>query len=200
MRTTMRTAVLLSVLAGLVASPLPAKAKAGGKGGDGESSAGVWATLPGERELTVATPQSSDSLGSVAVSATMWAGSGAAKCRINFFVENFSSSPVSVGFVGRSFDAKDQLLDNWVVNIGGLAVGATTGRLFSCSLGATQFTLVPLTGFDWPPIKCVNKEGEGELCPLTFKLTSTVPIVLNKEEKKPEPGDKKGAEKKGGSH
>lgn len=199
-------AVVAAMLAASALTPVPAMAKGGGQegggGGASDSNISMWSTLPGDREVTVGTPMASESLGNVKVTATMWAGTGSAKCRVNFFIENFSSSTVSLGFVGRTFDAKDSLVDNWVISIASLAPNFSAGRLFSCSLGATQFTLVPLANFEWPPVKCVTAKAEGEAeadaCPLTFTISSTVPIVLNKEEKKPEAGDKK--EDKGGHH
>jgi hypothetical protein len=181
------TALLLSLAA------LPAAAAGGSKKeGGGDSQGAMWHSLPGPREIVVQPPQASESLGVVSVVATMWAGSGSAKCRVNFIVENYSSATVAMGFIARTFGAKDELVDNWVVQITALPPSGRTGRLFSCTLGATQLTLVPTSGYDWPPAKCVTKGEEAEACPLTVKLTSTVPIVLNKEEKKPEkPEDKK---------
>lgn len=185
--------LLAAALSALAALPAQAGSKGGKEGGAGESSAAMWATLPGPREMVFAPIQASESLGQVTVNATMWAGSGAAKCRLNFVVENYSSTTVALGFVARTFSAKDEVVDSWVVNVAELPPQGRTGRLFSCTLGATQLTLVPMAGYDWPPAKCVRAGGEAEMCPLTVKLTSTVPIVLNKEEKKPE--EKKDAKK-----
>lgn len=180
-------ALLLSAV-----TALPALAAGKGKEGGGESHGAMWATLPGPREVVVAPPQASESLGTVAVIATMWAGSGSAKCRVNFVIENYSTAHVALGFIARTFGANDELVDNWVVSVAALAPNGRTGRLFSCTLGATNFTIVPTAGYDWPPAKCVKVGEETEMCPLTLKLTSTVPIALGKEEKKPEkPEDKK---------
>ncbi len=189
----MRGKLILTVLLMTLAA-LPALAAGKKEGSGGESHGAMWVSLPGPREVVVQPPQASESLGTVAVIATMWAGSGSAKCRVNFVIENFSSATVALGFIGRTFGAKDELVDNWVVSVTTLAPNARTGRLFSCTLGATQFTLVPIAGYDWPPAKCVKSGEEAEPCPLTLKLNSTVPIVLNKTEKKEEEkkGDKKG--------
>lgn len=188
---------LAFLLLGAAAWPALAGGKSGGKDG-AETAAAAWAALSGPREMVFAPAQASASLGQVTVAATMWAGSGAAKCRLNFFIENFSSSAVALGFVARTFNAKDEIVDAWVVNVAELQPSASTGRLFSCTLGATQFTLVPMSGYDWPPAKCAKPGGETDMCPLTFKLTSTVPIVLNKEEKKPEEKKDDKPAKKGG--
>lgn len=183
---------LALLLSAMTAFPALAAGGKGGKEGGADSQGAMWATLPGPREVVVTPPQASESLGTVAVIATMWAGSGSAKCRVNFVVENYSSANVALGFIARTFNAKDELVDNWVVSVAALAPNGRTGRLFSCALGATQFTIVPTAGYDWPPAKCVKQGEETEMCPLTLKLTSTVPIALGKEEKKPEkPEDKK---------
>lgn len=184
--------ILTALLVTLAALPaLAGGKKEGGSSGGGESHGAMWVSLPGPREIVVQPPQASESLGTVAVIATMWAGSGSAKCRVNFVIENYSSANVAVGFIARTFGAKDELVDNWVVSVTTLAPNARTGRLFSCTLGATQFTLVPIAGYDWPPAKCVKSGEEAEPCPLTLKLNSTVPIVLNKTEKKEEKKDEK---------
>jgi hypothetical protein len=191
----------LLLLAAVLSVPAAFPALAGGKGGKeggGESQAAMWAALPGPREMVFNPIQAGESLGQVAVNATMWAGTGAAKCRLNFVIENYSSATVAMGFVARTFSAKDEIVDAWVVNVAELPPQGRTGRLFSCTLGATQFTLVPMAGYDWPPAKCLKPNGEADMCPLTVKLTSTVPIVLNKEEKKPEDKKDEKPAKKGG--
>lgn len=195
-----RSIMVTALLMALAAFPAVAGGKGGKEGGSsggsgGESQGAMWATLPGPREIVVPPPQASESLGIVSVSATMWAGSGSAKCRVNFTIENYSSASVALGFIGRTFGAKDELVDNWVITVATLPPNGRTGRLFSCTLGATQFTLVPTSGYDWPPAKCIKAGEETEMCPLTLKLTSTVPIVLNKEEKKEEKKDDKKGKK-----
>lgn len=189
-----RSIMLAAGLLGLALLPATALGQGGSKEGPGESAAALWAALPGPRQLTVMPPQAGESLGVVAVSATMWAGSGSAKCRVNFTIENYSSANVALGFVGRTFNAKDELVDNWVVSVATLPPNGRTGRLFSCTLGATQLVLVPTSGYDWPPAKCVKGAEESEACPLTLKIVSTLPIVEKKEEKKP---DEKKDDKKG---
>jgi hypothetical protein len=192
-----RSMMAAALVVGLAAFPALAGGKKEGAGtGGGESQGAMWASLPGPREVVVAPPQISDSLGVVSVSATMWAGSGSAKCRVNFTIENYSSANVALGFVGRTYGAKDEVVDNWVVTVATLPPNSRTGRLFSCTLGAVEFMMVPISGFDWPPAKCVKAAEETEPCPLTLKITSTVPIILKKEEKKDD-GKGKTDDKKG---
>lgn len=190
-------ATAIIVPACLAATPAAAASKGGGREGGPESQAGMWASLPGQREIIVNPAQAAESLGRVNVTSTMWAGTGSAKCRVNFVVENYASAPVTLGFVGRTFDAKDEVVDAWVVTVAELPPMGRTGRLFSCSLGAVEFTLIPTAGFDWPPLKCLTASGESEPCAVSLKFNSTVPIVLNKPEKKPDAGkDGKKDEKK----
>ncbi|MBI3443805.1 MAG: hypothetical protein HY055_00165, partial [Magnetospirillum sp.] len=85
----------------LAAAPALAGGKKEGAGessgtGGGDASA-QWSTLAGPREMMVPPAQASESLGNVTVTATMWAGSGAAKCRVNFVVENYSSANIAMG-------------------------------------------------------------------------------------------------------
>ncbi|WP_152619783.1 hypothetical protein [Paramagnetospirillum magnetotacticum] len=194
-----RSILVAALLVGLAAVPAQAggKKEGGSSGSGGESQGAMWAGLPGVREMSVDPPQVSDSLGVVSVNATMWAGSGSAKCRVNFTIENYSSANVSLGFVGRTFGVKDEVVDNWAVSVATLAPNERTGRLFSCALGAVEFMMVPLSSFDWPPVKCVNAAGEAEPCSLTLKIKSTVPIILKKEEKKDDGKDKKPEKKSG---
>ncbi|EME70583.1 hypothetical protein H261_07448 [Paramagnetospirillum caucaseum] len=190
-----RSITAVALLMALAALPAAAASQGGSKEGAGESAAAAWAALPGPRELVMQPQQASESLGMVTISATMWAGSGSAKCRVNFTIENYSSATVALGFIGRTFGAKDELVDNWVVTIAALPPNGRTGRLFSCTLGATQLILVPTASYDWPPAKCVKGAEETEACPLTVKLTSTLPVAEKKEIKKEDPKDDKKGKK-----
>ncbi|WP_148207270.1 hypothetical protein [Paramagnetospirillum magneticum] len=192
-----RSIMVAALLVGLAASPALAggKKEGSGSGSGGESQGAMWSSLPGPREVVVAPPQISDSLGVVSVNATMWAGSGSAKCRVNFTVENYSSANVALGFVARTFGTKDEVVDNWVVTVATLPPNGRTGRLFSCTLGAVELMLIPTSGYDWPPAKCIKGAEEAEPCPLTLKINSTVPIILKKEEKKDDDKGKKDEKK-----
>ena len=172
-------AVALAVTPALAGGKKEGAGESGGSASSGsDTNANMFTGLKGARELIVGPAQASDSLGQVVVTATMWAGSGAAKCRVNFVVENYSSATVALGTVGRTFNAKDEVVDNFVVTVAALPPMGLTGRLFSCTLGATQIALIPTSTFDWPPVKCVPKpDAEPEVCPVTLKIVSTLPVV-----------------------
>jgi hypothetical protein len=161
-------------------------ALAGGKKeGAGESGGGAVApiesTIAGPKELTVPSAQASQSLGTVTLSATMLAGAGAGKCRMNFVIYNGSSATIAFGAIGSAFNAKGDVVDNWVVNIGSLAPASQTARLFSCGLGGAQLGLAPLPDFSWPPVKCVtNPDQDPEPCAVDLRIKSTLPLAPKK--------------------
>lgn len=167
---------------GLAAMPAQAGGKKEGAGESGGSSvAPLGADLAGRRELVVPPEMVSASLGNVEVNATMLAGAGAGKCRMNFVIYNASSVTIAAGFVGTTANAKGEIADNWVVNVGQLPPRAQTARLFSCALGAVKFKMVPTSEFSWPPVKCANDKGETEACPLGMRVNSTLPIADRNE-------------------
>ncbi|CAA7612858.1 hypothetical protein [Magnetospirillum sp. SS-4] len=175
----------LPALAGLVALLVAGAAEAAGKKeGSGESGGSAVAPIAsghaGPRELFIPTDQASDSIGNVAVTATMMAGAGAGKCRMNFIVNNYSTAAIAMGALASALNDKDEVTDNWVISIGSLAVGGQTTRLFSCALGAVQLRLVPTGEFGWPPLKCAKGEQEPESCPLGLSLKSNLPLVEKK--------------------
>ncbi|WP_068494751.1 hypothetical protein [Paramagnetospirillum marisnigri] len=185
-----RVAMALSVL-------LSAEALAGGKKeGAGESGGGatspIASTASGPREKTIAPEQAGESLGDVSLAASMLAGAGAGKCRMNFVLFNNSSATIALGMVGTSVSSKGDILDNWVINIGALAPGGQTARLFSCAIGAAQLSFSPLADFGTPPIKCLNAKQEVESCAVGMKIRSTLPMIEKDQIKPPEPaGGKK---------
>ncbi|RAU23329.1 hypothetical protein CU669_04125 [Paramagnetospirillum kuznetsovii] len=153
----------------------------GKKEGAGESGGGAVAPIAssatGVREKFIPPEQIGDSLGTLKLEATMMAGAGAGKCRMNFVLFNASTATVAMGMVGSSVSAKGEILDNWVVNIGALAPSGQTARLFSCGLGAVQLSFSPLSDFGTPPIKCVNAKQEAEACPVALQIKSSLPLI-----------------------
>lgn len=171
---------LVTILAGaalLAATP----AWAGGKKeGAGESGGGAIAPiaseLGGPREMTIPTEQATPSLGDLLMSATMMAGAGAGKCRMNFIFTNLASVPVAMGAVATAINVKGEVTDNWVLSIGSLAPNGQTARLFSCALGAAKLIVVPLSEFSWPPIKCAKPDQDPEACSLGMQIKSSLPL------------------------
>lgn len=165
---------------------------AGKKEGVGESGGGAVApiasTAAGLREKMVAPEQVGDALGTLSLSATMMAGAGAGKCRMNFVLFNNSTATVALGMIATAVSAKSEILDNWVVNIGALPPGGQTARLFSCAIGAVQLVLVPLGEFSWPPVKCLNAKQETEACAVAFQIKSSLPMIDKDQLKPPDPG------------
>lgn len=169
----------LTVLALSAAAPVQASSKPPKEGGS--SSGPVQSTMAGPREVTIAPAQASESLGTVVMTATMLAGSGAAKCRMSFLIDNTTNVTVALGVVGRTRNEKDEVVDNWVVNVADLAPKTQSMRLFSCILGGAQLDLIPTADFGWPPITCQNpKTKEQEACPVALKVISTVPVLLKR--------------------
>ena len=170
--------VLVGILAMLAATPALAEGK---KSGAGESGiAPIGSTLAGPRELFVPPEQASQSLGTVLVAATMMAGAGAGKCRMNFVITNMSTATITMGVVGSASNDKGDVTDNWVISIGSLAPNSQAARLFSCALGAAKLTLTPLGEFSWPPLKCAKADKEPEACPLGMQIRSSLPIAEKK--------------------
>ncbi len=181
----------IGVLVFAAALPALASGKKEGTGAEGGAAiAPIDSNLAGPREMVYPPPQASESQGNVAVSATMMAGAGAGKCRMNFIIENPTTVTVALGMIATTVNAKDEVVDNWVVNVGALPPRGQTVRLFSCSLGAVQFSMKPTSEFTWPPVRCVNAAGEAEPCALGLKVTATLPIV-ERTEKKPDKDEKK---------
>ncbi|TAN76964.1 MAG: hypothetical protein EPN20_01765 [Magnetospirillum sp.] len=171
---------LIAILAG-VALLAAAPALAGGKKeGAGESGGGAIAPIAsdtaGPREVFVPSEQASPSLGDVLVTATMMAGAGAGKCRMNFIITNQSTTPVTMGAVATAINAKGEVTDNWAISVGLLAPNGQTARLFSCGLGATKLILTPLSEFSWPPVKCAKPDREAEACSLGMRVKSTLAL------------------------
>ncbi|MDO8606889.1 MAG: hypothetical protein Q7R40_10165 [Phaeospirillum sp.] len=173
--------VLVGILAVLVVNPAWAEGK---KSGVGESGGGgiapIGSTGVGPREIFIPPEQASQSLGTVLVAATMMAGAGAGKCRMNFVVTNMSTTTITMGAVGTATNDKGDVTDNWVISIGSLAPNAQAARLFSCALGAVKLTLTPLGEFSWPPLKCAKPDKEPEACPLGMQIRSSLPIAEKK--------------------
>ena len=160
---------------------LPFAAMASGKKeGAGESGGGAVAPIgsdaAGARELLVPSDQASQSLGSIKLAATMMAGAGAGKCRMNFVFSNTSGVAATLGFVATAINAKGEVTDNWAISVGSIAPNGQTARLYSCGLGAAKLILTPLGEFSWPPIKCAKPDQEPEACALDFKIKSTLPL------------------------
>lgn len=160
---------------------LPIAAMAGGKKeGAGESGGGAVAPIAsdatGARELFVPSDQVGQSLGNIKLAATMMAGAGAGKCRMNFVFSNLSSAAATLGFVATAINVKGEVTDNWAISVGSIAPNGQTARLYSCGLGAVKLILTPLADFSWPPIKCAKPDQEPETCALDFKIKSTLPL------------------------
>ena len=160
---------------------LPGAAMASGKKeGAGESGGGAVAPIAsaaaGAREMFVPSDQASPSLGNINLVATMMAGAGAGKCRMNFVFSNLSSATATLGFVATAINADGLVTDNWAITVGSLAPNGQTARLYSCGLGAAKLILTPLADFSWPPVKCAKADQESEACALGFKIKSTLPL------------------------
>jgi hypothetical protein len=164
---------------------LAGAAQAGGKKeGAGESGGSAVAPIgsakAGPRELFIPSDQASESIGTVAITATMMAGAGAGKCRMNFVINNASTATIAMGALASALNDKGEVTDNWVIGIGSLAPGGQTSRLFSCALGANQLKFAPTGEFSWPPLKCARGDQEPEACPLGLKLKSNLALVEKK--------------------
>ncbi len=189
-----RNLVAIMVGAALLAA---APAGAGGKKeGAGESGGSVVAPIAGElsgpREMLVPTEQASPSLGNLVVVATMMAGAGAGKCRMNFVMSNPTTAAIAMGAVATAINAKGEVTDNWALSIGSLPPNGQTARLFSCGLGAAKLILTPLPEFSWPPVKCAKPDQDPEACSLGMQIKSTLPLGDKNDikESAPEPEKK----------
>lgn len=170
--------VLLTTATLFAACPAVAGGK---KEGAGESGGGAIApiasTASGLRDRLYPPEQVGDSLGTVKLEASMVAGAGAGKCRMNFVIYNGSTATIAMGLVGSAVSSKGEILDNWVVNLGAVAPSGQTARLFSCALGAVQLSLAPLSDFGNPPIKCINAKQEMESCAVALQVKSSLPLI-----------------------
>jgi hypothetical protein len=179
MKQSLLTLVTLSAL--LLAGPALAGGKKEGAGESGGSAvAPIGSSHAGPREVFVPTDQASESIGTVSLNATMMAGAGAGKCRMNFVISNPSAATVTMGALASALNDKGDVTDNWVLSVGSLAPNGQTTRLFSCALGAAQLRIAPTGEFSWPPLKCVKGEQEPETCPLGLKIKSNLPIAARK--------------------
>ena len=127
-------------------------------------------------EVLVPSDQASQSLGQIKLDATMMAGAGAGKCRMNFVFSNMSSAAATLGFLATVINADGLVTDNWAITVGSIAPNGQTARLYSCGLGAAKLILTPLADFSWPPIKCAKGDQEPEACALDVKIKSTLPL------------------------
>jgi hypothetical protein len=175
---------LMLVLAAAILLLAGTAQASGKKDGAGESGGSAVAPIgsgkAGPRELFIPTDQASESIGTVAVTATMMAGAGAGKCRMNFVINNASTATIAMGALASALNDKGEITDNWVIGIGSLGPGGQTSRLFSCALGANQLKFAPTGEFGWPPLKCARGDQEPEACPLGLKLKSNLALVEKK--------------------
>ena len=136
----------------------------------------VASEASGPREMLVPSDQASPSLGDVAIVATMMAGAGAGKCRMNFVVYNRTGVDIAMGALATAINIKGEVTDNWVINVGLLPPNGQTARLFSCGLGGARLIFTPLSDFSWPPLKCAKAGQDPEVCALGLKIRSTLPL------------------------
>ena len=174
-----KTFVTLIVMAAILttAGPVLAGGKKDGVGESGGSGvAPIASDASGVRDLFVASDQASESLGTITLAATMMAGAGAGKCRMNFVLSNGSSAAATLGMLATAINAKGEVTDNWAISVGTLLPNGQTARLYSCTLGATKLILTPLSDFSWPPVKCFKADQEAEACSLAMRIKSTLPL------------------------
>ena len=176
----------VAILAGaaLLTAAAPGWA-AGKKEGAGESGGTVVApidsVLDGPHDQVFPSEMASQSLGNVVIAATMMAGAGAGKCRMNFVIRNQASAAIALGAIATVISANGEVVENWVLSIGALPANGQTARLFSCGLGAAKLIMAPLADFGWPPVKCAKPDQEPEACPVGLQITSSLPMGSKSE-------------------